>query len=162
MTWRAAHLIRATMPLYEGGATRSRIRQAKNAAAERRFSVQDIKRQVERSVISEWRLMKTAAAKKSVHDDEARSAEAASRNLEAEVFAGEKTLTDLLQADQDWLDARASILQSMREEQVAMVRLAGFLGLLTPENLGFGDAVYDAKKYGKAVKHRVLSESVTP
>ncbi len=151
--------IRATMPLYEGGAIRSRIRQAKHAAAERRLGAEDVRRQVERSIISEWRLMKVAAQKRAVHESEVLSAEAASRNLEAEVFAGEKTLTDLLEANQDWLDARASRLQSMREEQISVIRIAGLLGILTPENLGFGDAAYDEKKYVHAVRHRVLSES---
>lgn len=152
--------IEASMPLYEGGATRSRIRAAKQLQAEHAWTARDIRLQVERAVITDWRLMEDARAQKSVRQTEADNAWSARQNLEREVFAGEKTLTDLLQADQDWLDARVSLIDTEHAERAAFIRIAAHLALLTPENLGFAEEAYDKDAYLKRVRNRVLSENI--
>lgn len=152
--------IEATVPLYEGGAVRSRIRAAKQALAEHTWNARDIRLQVERAVITDWRLMENARAQKSIRQDEAAAAWFARQNLEREVFAGEKTLTDLLQADRDWLDARVSLIDTEHAERAAFIRVAAHLALLTPENLGFADEAYDKDAYLKRVRNKVLSENI--
>ena len=50
---------------------------------------------------------------------------------------GERTVLDLLEAEQDVLDAQSALVIARRDRIVTAYRLAAALGLLVPESLGF-------------------------
>lgn len=151
--------LRASIPLYEGGSIRSRVRQAANTAARQRMDAQSVFLFIDREVSNTWRDMVSAQQRGAIHMRETAAADLARHNMEKEVYAGEKTLTDLLQADEDWLSANAAALLAWREEAAAKLKLSGLLALLTPQHLGFDNDTYDARLYADAVKNRVFSTS---
>ena len=72
---------------------------------------------------------------------------------------GGRTVLDTLDADQELLDAEVSLVTAQRNEIVAMFALAGALGYLTPEYLGFPEEEIDYDRHLKQVKGAVFSIS---
>lgn len=54
-----------------------------------------------------------------------------------EARLGERTVLDLLEAEQDVLDAQSALVVARSDRIVTAYRLAAALGLLIPETLGF-------------------------
>ncbi len=152
--------LRLTVPLYEGGGTRSRVRAAKNRMAESRYELEDFDLKLAQDVGDVWARHETARARASILAEQSQMAQIARDNIEREIMAGEKTMTDLLQADQTWLDAQVDAIAAEESMLNSTIELMRLLGMLTPENLGFGDSAYNPDAYLAAVRHRVLSTSV--
>ena len=152
--------VRATVPLYEGGATRSRVRVARNRALQSRFDVRDRLLDIERQVISEWRLIRSAAARHAAHVKEVQAAESARKNITLEMNAGEKTLTDQLQADQAWLEAHVDALAAARAELTAQIRLAALVGTLGEQLTSAQHRKKDIADYQEKIRFRVLTTSL--
>lgn len=151
--------LRLSIPLYEGGATRARVRQAKSRVAQSRYELEDFDLKLAQDVGDAWDRHETALARAGVLAAQGQSARTARDNIEQEVLGGEKTMTDLLQADQTWLDAQVQAIAAQESALDSTIELARLLGLLTPDQLGFA-AAYDPDAYLAAVRHRVLSTEV--
>lgn len=133
--------LRATMPLYEGGALTSRLRQARHIAARQRHEHERINLGVIRDAESALIAYRTADATMVTSEKESRAAEFARRGVETEMLAGEKTLSDLLQADRDWIDAKRAYLRARYARDRAAVRLAALGGHMNAGTLGLAPAV---------------------
>ena len=152
--------LRLSIPLYEGGGTRARVRQAKNRMAQSRYELEDFDLKLAQDVGDVWARHETAMERARVLAEQGRAARIARDNIEQEILAGEKTMTDLLQADQTWLDAQVDAIAAQEVAQSSTIDLLRLLGLLTPQNLGFGQAAYDPDAYLLAVRHQVLSTAI--
>ncbi len=152
--------LRLSIPLYEGGGTRSRVRAAKNRMAQSRYELEDFDLKLAQDVGDAWTRHETAQERARVLAEQSRSARVARDNIEREILGGEKTMTDLLQADQTWLDAQVDAIAAQEAAQNSMIEVLRLTGMLTPQNLGFGAAAYDPDAYLLAVRHRVLSTAV--
>ncbi len=127
----------ATIPLYQAGSVRSRVRQARHQAFQRRTQIIEAKRQVEQQVISGWRSFQSAKAEIRARRTQVEAAQIASEGVSIEATEGARTTLDVLDADQELLDAQVDALVATRNEVVAAFNLAAVLGLLSPESLGF-------------------------
>lgn len=152
--------LRLSIPLYEGGGTRARVRQAKNRMVQTRYELEDFDLKLAQDVGDAWARHETAQARAQVLAEQGRAARIARDNIEQEILAGEKTMTDLLQADQTWLDAQVDALAAQEIAMTSTIELLRLLGMLTPHNLGFGTAAYDPDAYLVAVRHQVLSTAI--
>lgn len=152
--------LRLSIPLYEGGGTRARVRQAKNRMVQTRYELEDFDLKLAQDVGDIWARHETAVERARVLTVQGQSARVARDNIEQEILAGEKTMTDLLQADQTWLDAQVDALAAQEAAMTSTIELMCLLGMLTPQSLGFGEAAYDADAYLLAVRHQVLSTAI--
>lgn len=148
--------LRATMPLYEGGETKSRVRAARNRNWQQAHSLRDTLRRTQRGALDDWRTIDSAAQRLRLRHAESAAADNARVATEHEVEAGEKTYTDLIVADEYWINAQSAVIDTQRDGDATRLRLAGRLGLLTPQALGF-DAGVNPATYGAQVAHRVWS-----
>ncbi len=131
----------ATIPLFQAGSVRSRIREAKQTAFQRRLQITEVKRQVEQQVISSWRTFESAKAEIRARRTQVEAATIASEGVSIEAAEGSRTVLDVLDADQELLDAQVDELVAVRNQVVAAFNLAAVLGLLTPESLGFSNTL---------------------
>ncbi len=138
--------LKVTVPLYESGATRSRIRQAKYAAMENRYNIREQKRRARENVIRAWENLAAARAEIESRKAQVRAAEVARKGVQEETEVGARTVLDALDADQELLDARTALVIARANEIVSAHALARAIGVLIPENVGFTvtDAGYDA------------------
>ncbi len=128
--------LRLSIPLYEGDATRARARAAAARALARDFDERDLDRRTQRGVIDSWRLYHAGAKRHEQRIKEAQTALTVRNNTLEEITAGEKTLTDLAQVDQYWLEARLESVTAAQQSARAMIELVRLTGGLTPEALG--------------------------
>jgi outer membrane protein len=70
---------------------------------------------------------------------------------------GERTVLDILDADQDVLSAEAAQARAYRDEVVASYALAASLGWLIPEKMGMADIAYQPGPHYRAMENKILS-----
>ena len=122
--------LRATLALYQGGATRSRIRESKRAAKRQEYTIEEIQRRVRRDITSNWNNYAASRAETYSRMAEIEAAEMALEGVREESRLGQRTTLDILDADKDVIDARVSLAQAIRNEVVAGYTLAARLGML--------------------------------
>ncbi len=152
--------VSATIPLYEAGSVRSRVRQAKHEANRRYLSVLAAGRDAERDAVSSWDDLQTAHATIKAREIQVRTAEAALQGVQKETELGTRTILDELDAGLEVLNARTSLASARRDEIVAEFTLARNLGLLTPEALGFSDAAEDHGAHLRHAEDKILGMDV--
>ncbi len=133
----AAIGLSASIPLYTGGATRSRIREAKKIEMQRAEQINIAKDSVKQQVISNWEDWEAARAETLARISQVDASAIAQEGVHYETEYGERTTLDSLNANQELLNAQVELLKSKRNEIVTRFALAQSLGLLVPQNLGF-------------------------
>lgn len=149
--------LRATIPLYEGGGTRSRIRQAKQDANANYMDILDIKRRIRQQTVSDFKNLQAAKAEIISRQAQVEASEVAREGVRQETLVGTRTVLDSLDADQELLDAQVALVTAMRNKVVADFALAQNIGALTPENLGFTEKQSNYNTYLNSIRWKLLS-----
>ncbi|MGB5557608.1 MAG: TolC family outer membrane protein [Paracoccaceae bacterium] len=139
-------------PIYAGGA----LAAAERAAAARRdasLAVLHLTRiAVDQNVGNAWARLKVASAAIQASDQQIRAATVAFQGVREEAALGARTTLDVLNAEQELLDARASRISATSDRYIAIYNLLAAMGLLTVDHLKLGIVTYDASAYYNAVK----------
>jgi len=132
-----------TIPIYQAGAVTSRVREAKQLVSQRRMEIADAKRQSIEDATQAWEVLVTARAQVTAFEEEARSTRIALEGVQEESQAGLRTVLDVLDAEQEYLDARVNLVDARRNEVVASYALLSTLGNLTALVLQLDVPLYD-------------------
>lgn len=127
----------ATIPLYQGGSTYSRVREAKKKANQRYLQILEAVDKAEQEAVSNWESLKASRAEIKARQTQIEAARIAREGVHYEAEFGERTTLDVLDAHQELLDAQVNLVTAQRNEVVAEFALARTLGLLVPQKLGF-------------------------
>lgn len=150
----------ATVPLYEGGYTRSRVRQAKYTANRRYIEIMETQRETRQNVISTWETWKASQAEITSRQSQVEANRIAQEGVRQEADLGTRTILDALDADQEYLDAQVALVSAQRDEIVASFALARALGMLTPATLGFPELAYDGARDRDTADWKMLGMDV--
>lgn len=135
--------IEGNLPLYSGGQNDSVIRQAQDLLDQRRFELQDAARTVAQQVAEAWSNLATSKVTIAARREQSEAARIAAEGVAEEARLGARSTLDVLDADQERLQAEAEIVQAMRDEYVAGYALLRAMGLLTVEHLKLGIESYN-------------------
>lgn len=144
-----------SIPIYQAGAVTSRVRQAKQVVSQRRIEIAEAQRSVIEEATQAWETLVSAQAQVTAFEEEARSTEIALDGVEQEAQAGLRTVLDVLDAEQEYLDARVNLVSAMRDEVVASYALLAAVGGLTAGNLGLAVETYDPSLHYHMVRNKV-------
>lgn len=144
--------IQGSLPLYAGGRNDSVIRQAQDLLDQRRFEVQDTARTVAQQVAQAWANLETSKVTIVARREQADAARIAAEGVAEEARLGARSTLDVLDADQERLQADAEIVQAVRDEYVAAYALLRSMGLLTVEHLKLGIETYNPNANFLAVR----------
>lgn len=122
--------LRATLTLYQGGATRSRVREAKNNQKRREYQIEETKRRIKQEVIANLRSYISAKSQTENRKEEIEAAAFALKGVKIEASEGQRSVLDILDADQELINAKASLIRAQRNEALMQYALASSLGLL--------------------------------
>ena len=150
----------ASIPLYKGGADRSRLRAAKHVKNQRSLEVVEAKREVRRLVTEEWQDYQTAKSQITSRTAQVEAAAIAEEGTRKEAEFGARTVLDTLDAQQEHLDARVALVTAEHDDLVARFALLKAMGLLTPETLGFGDQAQDYERHLQAIQWKIFDTDV--
>ena len=138
-------------PIYQGGRLSALVRQARAQRDAQRAALHETVRQVEQEVGNAWSVLRVTDASIEADRREVEASEVALRGTTEESRLGARTTLDVLNAEQDLLDARANLVSTQIDRQIAAYALWQSMGILTVEELDLGIATYDPADYYNAV-----------
>lgn len=143
---------RVSVPLYQSGAEYSQIRQRKETASQRRIDIEDIRRQVRQVTIRAWEALTTATAAIEARREQARATSIAFEGVSQEAEVGARTVLDVLDAEQERLDAQVRVVESERDRYVAAFSVLQAMGELTATKLALPVPVFDPTEHYNRVR----------
>ena len=133
-----------SVPIYQGGSEYSTIRQAKETLGQRRMDLDTARDQVQQAVTQAWGQLDAAKAQINSTTAQVTASEIALNGVREEARVGQRTTLDVLNAQQDLVNARVALVSAQRDRVVASYTVLAATGALSPQVLGLKIEVYDA------------------
>ncbi len=152
--------LQVTVPLYLAGAAESRVRQARFTTRQRRIEVAEARRQAVQNAIGAWEGLVTSRAAIESRISQVQSAEIALEGVQQEAQVGARTVLDVLDAEQELLDARVELVRARRNEVVAAFQVLSAIGRLTAPELALPVEYYDVERDYQTTRSRWWGTSV--
>jgi outer membrane protein len=147
----ADHFVAVTgqlnVPIYQGGAEEAAVRQAKQLHAQSQFNVSVADRQVRDTVATAWAAFQAAQANIASNEASEQANEIAYEGVYKEQQVGGRTILDVLNAEQELLNAAVSVVTAKRNAEVAAFQVLAANGTLTAQTLGLKVKLYDPLQY---------------
>lgn len=143
-----------TVPIYQGGAEYAQVRQARQTAQQARQLVDDQRRLATQQATSAWETLTAARAQVDSVRAQIRAAEIALDGVQREAIVGSRTTLDVLNAEQELLNARVILVRALANVITASHSLAASIGRLTARDLNLPVQIYDMEAYYNAVRNR--------
>lgn len=144
--------MRYAVPIYNGGRLNSVERQRMAQGQAQRAALHQTVAVVQQAVASNWARLRVARARLAAGDLQIQASQSAYDAVRAEVELGSRTTLDLLNAEQELLDARSSRILSSAGVQTAAYALLNSMGQMTVETLGLGIPTYDVEAYSSGLR----------
>src|SRR6476646_824337 len=151
-SYQASLLGTLSVPIYQGGAEYSLIRQAKETLGQRRLDLDTSRDQARQTVVQSWGLLDAAKANIEATQAQVQAAEIALNGVREEARVGQRTTLDVLNAQQELVNARVALVSAQRDRVVASFTLLSAVGRLSPQVLGLRVPVYDANVHYQQVR----------
>lgn len=144
--------ITAGGPIYNGGRLSSQIRQFMSRRDATRAGLHLTRLGVEQQVGNAYSFLLVARASREASDQQIAAAQTAFDGVREEATLGARTTLDVLNAEQELLDARANLISAQAEEVIASYALLSAMGLLTADHLRLPVQQYDPSLYYNMAK----------
>ena len=151
---------RVTVPFYEGGEVQARVRQAKHTHVSRLQEIEQFRSETQANVTAAWSRMIAARAQLQSDGVQVDANRVALEGVREEEKVGQRTLLDVLNAEQEYLDAQIAQASTRYELVVASYALLGAIGRLTAQGLALTSTVYDPEQHYEEVRGRWFGLSI--
>lgn len=139
-------------PIYQGGGLSALKRQAIARRDAQRGSLHTVRHNVTQGVANSYAQLAIARARIQATDQQVRAARVAFDGVREEATLGARTTLDVLDAEQELLDAQTQFISAQVDETIAVYRILASMGLLTADYLKLGVPQYDPAAYYELVK----------
>ena len=156
--------LRATIPIFQGGRPAALERQAQARAAAALEQEIGTERDVIAQVRAAWSSWQAANAIISSTQSAVQAAELSLEGVRAENTVGNRTILDILNAEQELLRARVQLVTARRNAYVAGFTLLAAMGRAEARDLGLGDegVLYDPQLNYERVRGKVFDWASDP
>ena len=152
-------LLNASVPIYQGGAEYSRVRQARQTEQQSRRTVDDVRRQSVQQAATAWENLVATRATIESTNAAIRANQIALEGTQREAIVGSRTTLDVLNAEQLLLNSRVTLVQNLANLVNNSYLVAAAIGRLTARDLGLNVPLYDETAYYNAVKNKLWGVS---
>lgn len=152
---------RVTVPFYTGGEVQARVRQAKHTHVQRLQEIEQNRTEQQAQVVQAWSNM--VAARAQVESDQA-SVDAnriALAGVREEERVGQRTLLDVLNAEQELLNSEVNLATDRRNLLVASYSVLAAVGRLNAQELAVSETVYDPEENYHKTRRKAFDTSIT-
>jgi outer membrane protein len=152
---------RITVPFYTGGEVQARVRQAKHTHVQRLQEIEQARTEVQAQVVAAWSQL--VAARAAIESDETavKANRIALAGVREEERVGQRTLLDVLNAEQELLNAEVNLVTDQRNLLVASYTVLSSIGRLNAQELGVATLVYDPEAHYQDVRRKWFDISIT-
>ena len=148
-----------TGPIYQGGRLSALYRQAIARKDAARAALHVTSHNIRQGVANAWASLLVSRASQEASRRQVLAQRTAFRGVREEATLGSRTTLDVLNAEQELLDAQANQISAVTDQYIASYQLLASMGLLTVDHLRLGIQTYDPTAYYNAVRDApVLSE----
>lgn len=148
--------IQVSVPLYNGGARHSSVRRAKQVRSQRLMEIYQAERSAQELALVAWDNHRASKGQIVSSEAQVRANEIALEGVRQEAYVGSRTTLDVLNAEQELLNSRVSLVRAQRNESVAAYTLVQALGRLTARGIGLGVDLYDETAYFDKVNDKFI------
>jgi outer membrane protein len=139
----ASAVAQLSVPVYQGGAEYSLIRQSKESLAQQRLNLEQVRDQTRANVVTAWGQLLAGKAQVASAQSQVSASEIALNGVREEAKAGQRTTLDVLNAQQALVNARVALVTAQHDRVVASYAVLNAVGRLAPIVLGLKTDVYD-------------------
>lgn len=152
-------LVQISMPLYKSGTDYSKTRADQQKVTEQRMRLEEARHQAFEDASSGWQNLETSRSALEVDKAEEDAAGLALQNVKEEAKVGTRTTLDVLNAEQELIDAKSGIIQAEHDIAVAILQVRSATGILTAEALKLPVNHYDPDRNYKQVRNQWIGFS---
>lgn len=152
---------RLNVPIYQGGEVHARVRQAKQTHVSRLQEVEQFRTEQISAAIGFYSQLQATRARLESDRISVNASQIALNGVREEERVGQRTLLDVLNAEQALLNAQVTLVTDQRDLVVGAYTVIGAIGRLNAETLGLGSQVYDAEEHYFEVRRKWWGISIT-
>ena len=141
-----------TVPIYQGGTEYSAIRQSKETLGQQRLNLDVNRDQARATVVQSWGQLDAAKAQIEATTAQVNAAEIALNGVREEARVGQRTTLDVLNAQQELVNARVALVTAQHDRVVASYTLLAAVGGLSMSRLGLNVMIYDPQVHYQQVR----------
>jgi outer membrane protein len=141
-----------SVPVYQGGAEYSLIRQSKETLAQQRLNLEMTRDATRANVVTAWGQLVAGKAQVSSAQSQVTASEVALNGVRDEARAGQRTTLDVLNAQQALVNARVALVTAQHDRVVASYAVLNAVGRLSPQVLNLPTTSYDASVHYQQVR----------
>jgi outer membrane protein len=139
----ASAIAQLSIPVYQGGAEYSLIRQSKETLALQRLFLEQTRDQTRANVVTAWGQLVAGKAQVASAQSQVTASEIALNGVREEAKAGQRTTLDVLNAQQALVNARVALVTAQHDRVVASYSVLNTIGRLSPQVMNLATTVYD-------------------
>ena len=145
-----------SIPLYQGGAVSSQIRQGRETQQQRQNLLDSAVRSVAQQVSADWDAVLASRASVRAFQAASRANQVALDGITQEQLVGSRTVLDVLNTQQDLFSSQVNLVQTRGDLVVNTYALKAAVGQLTADMLQLDAARYDENAYLKRNANRLF------
>jgi outer membrane protein len=152
---------RLNVPIYAQGEVHARLRQAKHTHVSRLQEIERVKNDTIATAVSAWSQLVAIRARLVSDKVGVDSFQLALNGVREEEKVGQRTLLDVLNAEQALLNAQVTIVTDQRDLIVASYNVLQAVGRLNSEYLELSNAVYDPEAHYYEIRKAWFAVNIT-
>ena len=145
-------LLQVTVPLYHSGTDYSKTRAAQQTHSQRRDELAEARHQAHETADSAWQSLISAQAALDADKTEVEAAAEALAGVTEQSKVGTRTTIEVLNAEQELLDAKIDLVKSQHDRDLAVVQIKAAMGQLTVDHLKLPVRPYDPTLHYRDVR----------
>lgn len=145
---------RVSVPIYQGGQVSSQVREAKETLGNARILLDVARDSVRASIVAAWGSYQAAEASVVAGNAQVDAAQLALNGVVEEQRVGQQTTLDVLNAQNELIDAKSTLVSAQRDAVVAAFALVAAIGRLNAVDLGLRVAIYEPREHYEAVRDK--------
>ena len=139
----ASAVAQVNVPIYQGGAEYSLIRQSKETLAQQRLNLEQVRDQARADLVSAWGQLVATKSQVVSSQSQVEASELALIGVRKEALVGQRTTLDVLNAQQTLVNARLALVTAQHDRVVASYTVLSAVGRLSPQVLRLPAPLYD-------------------
>jgi outer membrane protein len=148
----ASAIAQVSVPVYQGGAEYSLIRQSKENLAQQRLVLEQTRDAARANTVTAWGQLVAGKAQVSSAQAQVTASEIALNGVREEAKAGQRTTLDVLNAQQALVNARVALVTAQHDRVVASYAVLSTVGRLSPIVLKLQTTTYDPSVHYQQVR----------
>ena len=149
------------VPLYTGGDVEARVRQAKHTHVSRLQTVEQARTEQQALVVTAWSRYLAAKAQLVAAMAQVKASQTALTGVREEYRVGQRTLLDVLNAEQELLNAQLAEVNARHDIIVQSYTVLQTIGRFSAQDMGLGVEIYDPEVHYFEVRRKWFGLSIT-